>query len=81
MLKDYSDMKKQIDKQLKKYNNVESLMQYFNVENLYKIHVNDKIRMYKKGNIRMYNIVHENTSKSTFFFDTIYLRKWGIKNE
>ena len=25
--------------------------------------VNDKIRMYKKGNIRMYNIVHENTSK------------------
>lgn len=75
MLKDYSDMKKQIDKQLKKYNNVESLMQYFNVENLYKIHVNDKIRMYKKGNIRMYNIVHENTSKSTFFFDTIYLRK------
>ncbi len=38
MLKDYSDMKKQIDKQLKKYNNVESLMQYFNVENLYKIH-------------------------------------------
>lgn len=37
--------------------------------------VNDKIRMYKKGNIRMYNIVHENTSKSPFFFDTIYLRK------
>lgn len=38
MLKDYSDMKKQIDRQLRKYNNVQSLMQYFNVENLYKIH-------------------------------------------
>lgn len=38
MLKDYSDMKKQIDKQLDRYNNVQSLMQYINVKSLHKIH-------------------------------------------
>lgn len=34
MLKDYSNMEKQIDKQLRKFNNVQSLMQYINEENL-----------------------------------------------
>ena len=39
MKNDYSDMKKQIDKQLDKYNNVQSLMRYINVKSLYKIHI------------------------------------------
>ena len=33
--------------------------------------VNDTIRMYKKGKIRMYKIVHENYPKSTFFCYTL----------
>lgn len=39
MANDYSNMLKQIDKQLKKYGNVQSLMQYINVNNLYKEHL------------------------------------------
>lgn len=31
MKNEYSDMRKQIDKQLDKYNNVQSLMRYINV--------------------------------------------------
>ena len=42
MLKQYSDMEKQINKQLDKYTNVQGLMQYINVNSLYKIH--EKIR-------------------------------------
>lgn len=38
MLKQYSDMEKQINKQLDKYANVQGLMQYINVNSLYKIH-------------------------------------------
>lgn len=40
MKNDYSDMKKQIDRQLDKYKNVQSLMRYINVNSLYKMHVN-----------------------------------------
>lgn len=35
MIKDYSDMEKRIDKQLKKFHNVQSLMQYINERNLW----------------------------------------------
>lgn len=35
MINDYSNMLKQIDKQLKKYGNVQSLMKYFNKNNLF----------------------------------------------
>ena len=38
MLKQYSDMEKQINKQLDKYSNVQGLMRYINVDNLYKLH-------------------------------------------
>ena len=38
MTNDYSNMLKQIDKQLKKYGNVQSLMQYYNKSNLYMEH-------------------------------------------
>lgn len=38
MLKQYSDMEKQINKQLDKYGNVQSLMRYINVDSLYKLH-------------------------------------------
>ena len=36
--------------------------------------VNDTIRMYKKGNITMYKIVHGYTLKNTFFFVILYSR-------
>ena len=39
MPNDYLDMKEQIDKQLRKYGNVQSLMRYFNEESLYKMHM------------------------------------------
>lgn len=39
MKNEYSDMRKQIDKQLDKYNNVQSLMRYINVNSLYKKHI------------------------------------------
>ena len=39
MVNDYSDMKKQIDRQLKKYGNVQSLMRYINEDNLYIKHL------------------------------------------
>ena len=38
MIKDYSDMEKRIDKQLKKFHNVQSLMQYINERNLWLEH-------------------------------------------
>ena len=38
MLKDYSDMEIRIDKQLKKFHNVQSLMQYINEGNLWLEH-------------------------------------------
>lgn len=38
MLKQYSDMEKQINKQLDKYSNVQSLMRYIDVHSLYKLH-------------------------------------------
>lgn len=38
MLKQYSDMEKQINKQLDKYSNVQGLMQYIDVHSLYKLH-------------------------------------------
>lgn len=59
MLKQYSDMEKQINKQLDKYTNVQGLMQYINVNSLYKIH--EKIRWWKsnwidKVNKKLYSI-------------------------
>ena len=42
MLKQYSDMEKQINKQLDKYSSVQGLMRYINVNTLYKIH--DKVQ-------------------------------------
>lgn len=38
MLKQYSDMEKQINKQLDKYSSVQGLMRYINVDSLYKLH-------------------------------------------
>lgn len=38
MLKQYSDMKKQINMQLDKYSNVQGLMRYIDVDSLYKLH-------------------------------------------
>lgn len=38
MEKDYLDMKKQLDKELKKFGNVQSLMRYFDEKNLYILH-------------------------------------------
>lgn len=42
MLKQYSDMEKQINKQLDKYSSVQGLMRYINVNTLYKIHEKQK---------------------------------------
>ena len=42
MQKDYSDMKERIEYQLKKYNNVQGLMQYINVETLREQHNKQK---------------------------------------
>lgn len=39
MSNDYSNMKKQIDRQLKKYGNVQGLMQYINEDSLYIMHI------------------------------------------
>lgn len=38
MLKQYSDMEKQINKQLEKYSSVQGLMRYINVDSLYSLH-------------------------------------------
>lgn len=38
MLKQYSDMEKQINKQLDKYKSVQGLMRYINVQSLYELH-------------------------------------------
>ena len=42
MLKQYSDMEKQINKQLDKYSSVQGLMRHINVNTLYKIHEKQK---------------------------------------
>ena len=42
MKNEYSDMKKQISRQLDKYNNVQSLMRYINVNSLYDMHIKQK---------------------------------------
>ena len=39
MKNDYLDMKKQLDKELDKFGNVQSLMRYFDENNLYKLHL------------------------------------------
>lgn len=39
MEKDYLDMKKQLDKELNKFGNVQSLMRYFDEKNLFKLHL------------------------------------------
>ena len=39
MTNDYLDMKKQIDKQLSKFGNVQGIMRYFNEDSLYKMHL------------------------------------------
>lgn len=59
MLKQYSDMEKQINKQLDKYANVQGLMQYINVNSLYKIHKRqdgEKATGIDKVNKRQYSI-------------------------
>lgn len=38
MIKQYSDMEKQINKQLDKYSSVQGLMRYIDVDSLYKLH-------------------------------------------
>lgn len=59
MLKQYSDMEKQINKQLDKYKSVQGLMRYINVQSLYELHGkqdNNKATGIDKVNKEQYSI-------------------------